>query len=82
MRIHFIFSFGEITIQTMTRIKNMKNTQDKHTFPKTEFVLLPRTQTSKSEWSFSLGFDFIFLSPKAFYGTYLEWFTVKTNLEM
>ena len=29
-----------------------------------------------------LGFDFSFLSPKAFYGTYVEWFTLKINLEM
>lgn len=35
MMISFIFSFGKITVQTMTRIKNMKNTEDKCNFPKT-----------------------------------------------
>ena len=31
---------------------------------------------------FPLGFDFSFLSPKAFYGTYVELFTLMINLEI
>ena len=43
----------------MAGIKNMKNIQDKHDFPKIEFFFTPKTQTSKSEWSFSLCFNLI-----------------------
>lgn len=58
MRIYSLFSFEAMTIQIMVRIKNMKNTQDKHNFPKTDFVLLPRPKpislNSNCSWVFIL----------------------------
>ena len=44
--------------------------------------MLRPTLVIQNGFFLSLGFDFSFLSPKAFYGTYVEWFTLKINLEM